>query len=106
MTIPLPGANGQVGHELCLTLAALGEVVALARPEVDLAIPESLPEIVQPTPSAIAPVTTADYPMPAARPANSRLATTKLQNAFAVTPSDWHASVDAVLGEIISEMRL
>jgi dTDP-4-dehydrorhamnose reductase len=47
MTILLLGANGQVGHELRLTLAALGEVVALARPDIDFAIPESLRAIVR-----------------------------------------------------------
>jgi dTDP-4-dehydrorhamnose reductase len=59
----------------------------------------------QASPETIEPIITADYPTPAIRPANSRLATTKLQNTFAVTPPAWQVGVDAVLDRIIPEMR-
>lgn len=47
MTILLLGANGQVGYELRSTLTALGEVIALTRPDIDFAVPESLRPIVR-----------------------------------------------------------
>jgi dTDP-4-dehydrorhamnose reductase len=47
MTILLLGASGQVGHELRSTLATLGEVVALAPPVIDFAVPESLRAVVR-----------------------------------------------------------
>ena len=34
-------------------------------------------------------ITTADYPTPAKRPANSCLDLTKIQQAFGVQPSNW-----------------
>jgi len=43
----LIGKTGQLGWELQRTLATLGEVVALDYPEIDLAKPESLHEVIQ-----------------------------------------------------------
>jgi dTDP-4-dehydrorhamnose reductase len=45
----------------------------------------------------IRPITTADYPTPAMRPANSRLDTTKLRRAFGITLPDWREGVDALI---------
>jgi dTDP-4-dehydrorhamnose reductase len=45
--ILLTGASGQVGWELRRTLAALGDVVAPSRAELDLARPDSLREVVR-----------------------------------------------------------
>ncbi len=42
MKILLFGKNGQLGWELCRTLATLGEVISLDYPEVDFASPETL----------------------------------------------------------------
>ena len=42
-------------------------------------------------------ITTADYPTPARRPANSRLDTTKLQRAADWTPRPWRETVDICL---------
>jgi dTDP-4-dehydrorhamnose reductase len=42
MRILLIGKNGQVGWELCRTLAPLGEVVAIDYPEIDLTSEESM----------------------------------------------------------------
>ena len=44
-------------------------------------------------PVKVAPITTAQYQTPAARPANSRLDTSKLARQFGVTLPDWRRSV-------------
>ncbi|WP_243055512.1 dTDP-4-dehydrorhamnose reductase [Pseudomonas sp. BP01] len=46
------------------------------------------------------PLSTDAYPTPAKRPANSRLDTTKLQQAFALTLPDWREGVARMLTEI------
>jgi len=51
----------------------------------------------QATPDRILPITTPEYPTPAARPANSRLNTSKFREAFALQLADWHIGVDQVL---------
>jgi dTDP-4-dehydrorhamnose reductase len=38
----------------------------------------------------LVPVSTAEYPLPAKRPANSRLATTHFSTVFGITPALWH----------------
>lgn len=45
-------------------------------------------------------IATADYPTPAKRPANSRLSTQKLQDAFGISPRPWQ---DAI-GEVIDQL--
>lgn len=47
LNILLLGKDGQVGHELCRTLPALGGVVALDRPEIDFERPDMLAELVR-----------------------------------------------------------
>lgn len=42
---------------------------------------------------ALSAITTADYPTPAKRPANSRLDLTKIKQSFGVKPSDWQAAL-------------
>lgn len=44
-------------------------------------------------------IATADYPTPARRPANSRLATAKLHDDFGLTLRPWQDAVDAILAE-------
>jgi dTDP-4-dehydrorhamnose reductase len=51
-------------------------------------------------PDAVAAITTAEYPTPAARPANSRLNTAKLRTTFAVELPDWRHGVDQVLEQL------
>lgn len=46
LKILLLGKDGQVGHELCRTLPALGGVVPLDRPEIDFERPDMLAELV------------------------------------------------------------
>lgn len=52
-------------------------------------------------PGAIASIASKDYPVPAPRPSNSRLDTSKLRQAFGVSLPDWHQGVDQVLEQIL-----
>jgi dTDP-4-dehydrorhamnose reductase len=47
------------------------------------------------------PISTAEYPLPAARPLNSRLSTEKIQRTFGLSLPDWQQGVDAILDELI-----
>lgn len=51
-------------------------------------------------PDAVSPLTTADYPTPAQRPANSRLDTTYFQSTFGLRLPHWQDSVRHVLQQI------
>ena len=53
-------------------------------------------------PGAIAAVPTTAFPLPAARPKNSRLDTTRLRDAFALTLPTWQAGVDRMLRELLT----
>ena len=53
---------------------------------------------------SIMPITTPEYPTPAARPANSRLNTFKLCSTFSLTLPDWMGGVDEVLDHLIPAM--
>ncbi|MEY4726815.1 MAG: dTDP-4-dehydrorhamnose reductase [Pseudomonadota bacterium] len=50
---------------------------------------------------SIAPVPTSAFPTPAARPHNSRLCTTKLQERFGLVLPPWKQGVDRMLAEIL-----
>ena len=50
---------------------------------------------------AILPVPTSAFPTPAARPANSRLDTRKLQQAFGLKLPAWEQGVERMLTEIL-----
>jgi dTDP-4-dehydrorhamnose reductase len=54
-------------------------------------------------PSAVAPLTTADYPLPAPRPANSRLTTKQLQTTFGLYLPDWKVHLNRMLKELTGE---
>jgi dTDP-4-dehydrorhamnose reductase len=51
-------------------------------------------------PDAIKAITTPDYPTPAKRPANSRLDTNFLREAFGLYLPDWKIGVDHILDQI------
>jgi dTDP-4-dehydrorhamnose reductase len=48
----------------------------------------------------VTPITTAEYPTPAKRPANSRLSTEKLQHLYGITPQPWRESLTTAMAEI------
>lgn len=52
----------------------------------------------------VLPITTADYPTPAKRPAYSVLDTTKLRRDFGIAPPDWRDGLHATLREMRVEM--
>jgi dTDP-4-dehydrorhamnose reductase len=52
------------------------------------------------TPGSVAKITTAEYPTPARRPANSRLDCTRLANVFGFHFPEWHDSVARTVDEI------
>jgi len=56
----------------------------------------------RPRPS-VEPIATLDYPTPAARPANSRLATHKIARDFDVSPRDWHGAIDAIVDQLVKD---
>ena len=51
----------------------------------------------------VEPITTADYPTPAKRPANSRLSTAKLSHDLGITPRPWQEAVGEVVDELTRE---
>lgn len=52
-------------------------------------------------PEQVLAIPTTDYPTPAQRPLNSRLATTKLQQAFGLRLPHWQQGVERMLNEIL-----
>jgi dTDP-4-dehydrorhamnose reductase len=53
-------------------------------------------------PNAVHAITTADYPVPAARPKNSRLSLSKLEAALNVKMPAWQAQLLLTLDEYLS----
>jgi dTDP-4-dehydrorhamnose reductase len=53
------------------------------------------------TPDRIRPIATSEYPLPAKRPANSRLDTSRLQETFGLVMPPWQAGLDHVLNQIL-----
>jgi dTDP-4-dehydrorhamnose reductase len=48
-------------------------------------------------------ITTAEYPTPARRPANSRLATKRIREAFGVEPRPWPVALEAAIGTLLAD---
>jgi dTDP-4-dehydrorhamnose reductase len=52
-------------------------------------------------PEAVRAITTSEYPLPARRPANSRLDTTRFRTTFGLTLPHWQSGLDHVLDQLI-----
>lgn len=55
------------------------------------------------TPERIAPIATSEYPLPAKRPANSRLANEKLQRTFDVQLPHWEYHAQRMIRELVDQ---
>lgn len=55
------------------------------------------------TPPELLPITTADYPTPARRPANSLLSTASLTRDFGIDPRPWQEALDEVIDTLLGE---
>jgi dTDP-4-dehydrorhamnose reductase len=53
-------------------------------------------------PADIQAITTAEYPLPAPRPANSCLDTTKLKTSFGLCLPDWRQGLQHVMTQLLS----
>ena len=53
----------------------------------------------------VVPITTADYPLPAKRPQNSRLANAKLQRTFGLVLPDWTIHLRRVIQELVEQEK-
>jgi len=52
---------------------------------------------------AVEPIATADYPTPARRPANSRLATAKIARDYGISPRSWRAAVGEIVDTLMKD---
>lgn len=55
-------------------------------------------------PANVEPIVTADYPLPARRPANSRLATAKLCQTFGIHLPAWRDGLHSVMPQLIAQL--
>lgn len=81
-------------------LAASGETTWHAYARHVIADGHAAGLVLRSYPDDVEPITTADYPVPAARPANSRLDTTRLRQAFHVSLPAWTVGVTDVVGRL------
>jgi dTDP-4-dehydrorhamnose reductase len=83
-------------------LAAAGETTwhGYARHVIEFARARGVP--IRVAPDAILPVPTSAFPTPAQRPANSRLATAKLRDAFGLSLPAWEQGVERMLTETLT----
>lgn len=72
---------------------------AYARFVVEQALEAGTPLTIQP--SRIRAITTAEYPLPARRPANSQLDTTLFRSTFGLTLPDWQQGLHHILQQIL-----
>ena len=55
---------------------------------------------------SVKPITTADYPTPARRPANSRLSCKKLELIYGLQLPDWHESLNVTLARLLDAQQV
>lgn len=92
--------NGETGKFGTYHLVASGETTwhGYASKVVELANTLGIKTRVQPR--EIQPIPTEAYPLPAARPKNSRLSTQKIRNTFGIDIPDWSLDVERVLKQL------
>ncbi|MCH4564679.1 dTDP-4-dehydrorhamnose reductase [Halomonas sp. EGI 63088] len=54
------------------------------------------------SPAGVAPISSAEYPVPAARPLNSRLALTRLEQALGLRMPEWQEQLSLTLAEVLA----
>ncbi|MGZ8935180.1 MAG: dTDP-4-dehydrorhamnose reductase [Methylobacter sp.] len=64
---------------------------------------QALGQLLKVRPSEMEAIATTEYPLPAIRPKNSRLDTTKLQTAFGLHLPDWQVHINRMLKETLGE---
>lgn len=84
-------------------VAAGGETTWHAYAQHVIAAAHARGALLKATPEAVHPITTAEYPLPAPRPLNSRLNTHKVQHTFGLTLPDWQQGVDGILDALLSK---
>ena len=89
----LNSANPQCG---LYHLAASGAVTWFGFAQAILAKAEKALDISLPR---LIPISTAEYPLPARRPANSRLDTTRLTTTFGIMPAPWQEMLEHCMRE-------
>lgn len=75
----------------------------LARHVIARGIEAGLP--LRATPATVIPISSAEYPVPAARPARSCLDTSRLRGAFGVALADWTLGVDDVVSTLAHQSQ-
>ncbi len=81
-------------------LVAAGETTWCDYAETVITTAHSAGKKLQLLPENIRPISTAEYPQPATRPANSRLATDKLRETFGLRLPPWQEGLNHVLQQI------
>jgi dTDP-4-dehydrorhamnose reductase len=79
----------------------MAKPVGMATPSTWLITPINWAWRLKLDPKTIKPIKTKDFPLPAVRPANSRLDTTKVKETFGINLPSWQSEVDLVLHELI-----
>ena len=97
-TDPQPDRLGGTYH-----LAASGETSWHGYARFVIAEAERLGLPLRANAERVLPIKTHEYPLPAPRPANSRLDTSRLRETFGLTLPEWQFHVRRMLGELIGE---
>jgi dTDP-4-dehydrorhamnose reductase len=97
----MQGANGDDAHWGVYHLAPAGETTWHAYAQHVVAGALARGAKLKAGVNDVHPISTAEYPLPAPRPLNSRLNTKKIQRTFGLSLTSWQQGVDAILDELI-----
>ncbi|PWB60047.1 MAG: dTDP-4-dehydrorhamnose reductase [Nitrosomonadales bacterium] len=84
-------------------LVASGETTWHGYAQYVLELAEAKGDILKTSPANVQPIPTEAYPLPAARPKNSRLNTCKLANTFNLHIPDWRYHVQRLMDELVMQ---